>query len=42
VKLRTRRERRTVDILRRVLVGLFVLVFVASVVGVAVVTLTAR
>jgi hypothetical protein len=42
VKLKTRRERRTIDILRRTLVGLFVLVFVASVVGVAVVTLTTR
>jgi hypothetical protein len=38
MKLRTRRERRTVTYLKRAIVGAFVLIFIASVVGVAIVT----
>ncbi len=42
MKLRTRRERRTIQFLKRAGIGVFVLIFIASVVGVAIVSLAAR
>jgi hypothetical protein len=38
VKLQTRRERRTKDLLKRAGIAVFLLIFVASIVGVAVVS----
>jgi hypothetical protein len=38
VRLQTRRERRVKDILKRAAIGVFLLIFLASIVGVAVVS----
>ena len=42
MRLRTRRERKLVDVAKRVVIGVFVLIFIASVVGVAIVTVSQR